>query len=122
VHWRPATGIADGPGAQTEIEDADLFRSKVGVGGFRGSNELHSDVASALAREAAVPELCAYGPCKCSVDADEMFCGDVRAMLGASLVRNVAVSTAVPLKSEVVPRCACGHDGCGNSFVSREIN
>jgi hypothetical protein len=45
-------------------------------------------------------------------------------MLGASLVRNVAVSTAVPLKSdaEVVPRCACGHDGCGDSLVSREIN
>jgi len=71
-----------------------------------------------------VRELCAYGPCQCFVDADEMFCGDVCAMLGASLVRNVAVSTAVPLKSddEVVPRCACGHDGCGDSLVSRKIN
>jgi hypothetical protein len=35
-----------------------------------------------------MPELCAYEPCKCSVDADEMFCGDVCAMLGASLVPN----------------------------------
>jgi hypothetical protein len=71
-----------------------------------------------------VPELCAYGPCKCSVDADETFCGDVCAMLGASLVRNVAVSTAVPLKpdDEVLPRCACGHQGCGDSLVSRKIN
>lgn len=69
-------------------------------------------------------ELCAYGPCKCSVDSDEIFCGDVCAMLGASLVRNVAVSTAVPLKSddEVIAMCACGHDGCGDSCVSREIN
>jgi len=47
-------------------------RRSWGAGGFRGSNELHSDVASALAREAAVPELCAYGPCKCSIDADTM--------------------------------------------------
>lgn len=45
-------------------------------------------------------------------------------MLGASLVRNVGVSTAVPLKSdeEVVPRCACGHEGCGDRLVSREIH
>jgi hypothetical protein len=71
-----------------------------------------------------VPELCAYGPCKCSVEANEMFCGEVCAMLGASLVGDVAVSTAVPLASddEVVARCACGHDGCGDSLVSREIH
>jgi hypothetical protein len=31
-----------------------------------------------------VPELCVYKPCKCSVHADEIFCGDVCAMLGAS--------------------------------------
>jgi hypothetical protein len=69
-------------------------------------------------------ELCAYGPCKCLVDGTEIFCGDVCAMLGASLVRNVQVVTAVPLKSddEVVPRCACGHVGCGDNLVSRKIN
>jgi hypothetical protein len=50
---------------------------------LQGFNELHSDVASRFWLEAAVPELCAYAPCKCSVDADEMFCGDVCAMLGA---------------------------------------
>lgn len=71
-----------------------------------------------------MPELCAYGPCKCSVAEDEIFCGDACAMLGASLIRNVAASTAVPLKldHEVVPKCACGHDGCGDSLVSREIH
>jgi hypothetical protein len=80
-----------------------------------------STSSASLAR---LPELCAYGPCKCSVDTDEMFCGDVCTMLGASLVRNVAVSAAVPLKldDEVVPRCACGHDGCGDSLVSGEIH
>ena len=71
-----------------------------------------------------MPELCAYGPCQCRVAADEMFCGDVCAMLGASLVRSVSVSSALPLKSddEVVPRCACGHNGCGDIHVSRRIN
>jgi hypothetical protein len=71
-----------------------------------------------------MPELCAYAPCKCRVDADELFCGEVCAMLGASLVRNVEVSTAVPLESDaaVAARCACGHDGCGDSLVSREIH
>ena len=45
-------------------------------------------------------------------------------MLGAQLVNRVAVSSAMPLKSheEVVARCACGHDGCGDSLVSGQVN
>jgi len=66
----------------------------------------------------------AYRPCKCLVTTDEIFCSDICAMLGAQLVSQVNVSSAVPLKPdhEVVPRCACGHEGCGDSLVSGEIN
>jgi hypothetical protein len=69
-------------------------------------------------------ELCAYRPCKCLIADDELFCSDVCAMLGAELVSRVNVSTAVPLKPdhEVVPRCPCGHDGCGDSLVSGQVN
>lgn len=69
-------------------------------------------------------ELCAYQPCKCLVAAGEVFCCDVCAMLGAKLVNQVDVSSQLPLKpdSETVPRCACGHEGCGDSLVSGEIN
>ena len=71
-----------------------------------------------------MPELCAYGPCKCSVADGEMFCGEICLMLGAHLVRHVDVVSAVPLKddADVVPRCACGHEGCGDSVVSGRIN
>lgn len=71
-----------------------------------------------------MPELCAYGPCKCIVPDGEMFCGEICVMLGAQLVRNVTVVSAVPLKDEgdIVPRCPCGHDGCGDSLVSGRIN
>jgi hypothetical protein len=53
-----------------------------------------------------------------------MFCSDVCAMLGATLVNHVAVSSRVPLKPDgsVVPRCACGHDGCGDNLVSGDIH
>ena len=69
-------------------------------------------------------ELCAYRPCKCLVPADEIFCGEICAMLGASLVRHVEVRTAVPLKEgdEVVPRCACGHGSCGDGLVSGDVH
>jgi hypothetical protein len=45
-------------------------------------------------------------------------------MLGAGLVNQVATSSAVPLKpdQEVVPRCACGHPGCGDSQVSADVH
>jgi len=45
-------------------------------------------------------------------------------MLGASLVNRVEVSTSLPLEPDdrVVARCACGHDGCGDSQVSGRIN
>ena len=71
-----------------------------------------------------LPQLCAYAPCKCSVQDGELFCGEVCAMLGASLVNRVGISSAVPLKPEeqIVPRCACGHDGCGDSLVSAEVH
>jgi len=54
----------------------------------------------------------------------EMFCSDICAMLGAALVNQVAVSSPLPLKpdGEIVPRCACGHDGCGDNLVSGEIH
>jgi hypothetical protein len=41
-------------------------------------------------------------------------------MLDAGLVNRVATSFAVPLKpdQDVVPRCACGHPGCGDSQVA----
>jgi len=69
-------------------------------------------------------QLCGYAPCKCSVEDGELFCGDVCAMLGAGLVNQVAVSSAMRFKpdDQVVPRCACGHDGCGDSLVSGEIH
>ena len=69
-------------------------------------------------------DLCAYPPCKCLTPAGEMFCGDICAMLGASLVNKVAVTAAVPLQpdDEVIARCACGHDGCGDSLVSGQVN
>ena len=68
--------------------------------------------------------LCAYDPCKCLIAADEIFCGDICAMLGAGLVNQVGTATAVPLKpdQEVVPRCACGHAGCGDSQISGAIH
>jgi hypothetical protein len=45
-------------------------------------------------------------------------------MLGAKLVNRINVSSAVPLKpdDQVVPRCVCGHVGCGDSRVSGQIN
>ncbi len=68
-------------------------------------------------------ELCAYSPCKCHAESDELFCGEVCAMLGAGLVTTVSVSSELPLKSDAVaPRCACGHDGCGDGAVSAEIH
>jgi hypothetical protein len=68
--------------------------------------------------------LCAHKPCKCVVAQDEIFCGDICAMLGAKLVNQVSVESAVPLKSDdrVVPRCACGHAGCGDSLVNGNIH
>jgi len=68
--------------------------------------------------------LCAYAPCKCRVPDGEIFCGDICAMLGAALVNKVTVSSSMPLKpaAEIVPRCACGHDGCGDNLVSDEIH
>ena len=68
--------------------------------------------------------LCAYAPCQCRVPDGEMFCSDICAMLGAALVNQVAVSSSVPLKpeAEIVPGCACGHDGCGDNLVSGEIH
>ena len=71
-----------------------------------------------------MPELCAYKPCKCFVPADELFCGDVCAMLGANLVNEVRVSSGLPLAPDhqVVPRCACGHEGCGDTAVSDGIH
>jgi len=52
-----------------------------------------------------MPELCAYSPCKCLAPPDELFCSDICAMLGARLVNEVRVSSAVPLKpdSQIVP-------------------
>jgi len=71
-----------------------------------------------------MPELCAHKPCKCLVETDDIFCSEVCAMLGASLVNRVEVSTSLPLEPDdrVVARCACGHDGCGDSQVSGRIN
>jgi hypothetical protein len=68
--------------------------------------------------------LCAYSPCKCTARAGETFCSDICAMLGAKLVNQVHVSSAVPLTpdDEVVPRCVCGHAGCGDSLRSGWIN
>jgi hypothetical protein len=69
-------------------------------------------------------ELCAYHPCKCLAPADELFCSDICAMLGARLVNEVHVSSDLPLEPdhEVIPRCACGHDGCGDGAVSGGIH
>jgi hypothetical protein len=69
-------------------------------------------------------DLCAYPPCKCMAPDGEIFCGDICAMLGAGLVNQVRTSSALPLKpdEDVVPRCACGHAGCGDSLVSGEVN
>jgi hypothetical protein len=71
-----------------------------------------------------MPHLRAHTPCKCLVEDGEMFCAEVCAMLGASLVNEVEVSTRLPLRPDarVVPRCACGHSGCGDSQVSGQIN
>jgi hypothetical protein len=71
-----------------------------------------------------MPDLCPYPPCKCLVPTGELFCGEICAMLGAGLVNQVATSSAVPLKpdQEVVPRCACGHPGCGDSQVSGDVH
>jgi hypothetical protein len=68
--------------------------------------------------------LCAYPPCKCLASPDEQFCGDICAMLGAKLVNRVAVSQEMPLKADedVAPRCACGHEGCGDTLVSGRVN
>ena len=69
-------------------------------------------------------DLCAYQPCKCRVDASDMFCGEVCAMLGAQTVNRVRVAAEMALRpdDQVVPRCACGHDGCGDSLVSGRVN
>ena len=69
-------------------------------------------------------ELCAYKPCKCLVTGGEMFCGEVCAMLGAQAVNQVKVTTGLPLQPDqlVVPRCACGHTGCGDSQVTNQVN
>jgi hypothetical protein len=69
-------------------------------------------------------DLCAYRPCKCLVGDDEIFCSDFCAMLGAQLVNVVSVSSAVPLKPshEISPRCACGHEGCGDNLVSEQVH
>ena len=69
-------------------------------------------------------DLCAHTPCKCLVEEGEIFCGEICAMLGASLVNQVEVSSRLPLKpdNQVVPRCACGHSNCGDSQVSGQIN
>lgn len=71
-----------------------------------------------------MPELCAHKPCKCLVAEGEMFCGDVCAMLGAQTINQVRVSTRLPLQPDarVVPRCACGHSGCGDSLVTDGVN
>jgi hypothetical protein len=65
-------------------------------------------------------DLCAYRPCKCLVPSGEVFCGDICAMLGAQLVNQVQVSSDIALKDDdlIVPRCACGHEGCGDTLVS----
>ena len=69
-------------------------------------------------------ELCAYGPCKCLVADGDIFCGEICAALGARLVNKVDVSSRLPLKpdNQVIPRCACGHAGCGDSHVSGQVN
>ena len=71
-----------------------------------------------------MPDLCAYPPCKCMAEDDDIFCGEVCAMLGGGLVTRVHVETtlAPDERGEMAPRCACGHDGCGDSFVSRQVN
>ena len=71
-----------------------------------------------------ISELCAYVPCKCRVSDGEMFCSEICAMLGAKLVTRVTVSSSLPLKpdAQVVPRCACGHDGCGDNLVSGDLH
>jgi hypothetical protein len=71
-----------------------------------------------------MPDLCAYPPCKCMAPDNEMFYGEVCGMLGAGLVTRVRAETAVPLQAngDVVPRCACGHEGCGDSLVSGRVN
>jgi hypothetical protein len=55
---------------------------------------------------------------------DETFCSDICAMLGAKLIDQVRVSSSgtIRLDDEVVPRCVCGHAGCGDSLVSGHIN
>jgi len=87
-------------------------------------SSLRSEVPYTSKLEFTMPELCAYKPCKCLVEIDEVFCGEVCAMLGASLVNRVEVSTSLPLEpdDQFVARCACGHDGCGDSQVSGQIN
>jgi hypothetical protein len=69
-------------------------------------------------------DLCAYGPSKCVTPEDERFCSDICAMLGAKLIDRVRVSSDVTMKPdhEVVPRCVCGHVGCGDSLVSGHIS
>jgi hypothetical protein len=76
-----------------------------------------------MSAQETAADLCAYRPCKCRVSEGDMFCGDICAMLGASLVNQVALSSTLPLKpAATVPRCACGHDGCGDSLVSGETH
>ena len=71
-----------------------------------------------------MPNLCAYPPCKCLIEGDEMFCSDVCALLGARVVNKIRATTAVPLKDDedVVPRCGCGHAGCGDTLVSGTVS
>ena len=71
--------------------------------------------------ERSMPNLCAISP---AIEDGELFCGEVCAMLGASVVNEAKVSARVPLEPDapVVPRCACGHTGCGDSQVSGQIN
>ncbi len=71
-----------------------------------------------------MPDLCAYRPCRCMVETNEIFCSDVCAMLGAGLVNAVKISSTLPLAPDarVTPRCACAHEGCGDSLISGSIN
>jgi hypothetical protein len=83
-----------------------------------------ASTASVPSRKANMSRLCAYTPCKCVVADDEQFCGDVCAMFGARLVNEVRISTGLRVMKDkhVVPRCACGHESCGDGLVSAAIH
>ena len=63
-------------------------------------------------------------PCQCLVADEDMFCGDICSMLVGKIIGNVRVSSELPedIESDIVPRCACGHDGCGDGNVSGEVH